>query len=191
MRELLLGEVVADENAVLDRATEAAREFEKCLGDSAGNVSEDEVGEVLVGAAQAAGERGEQRERDLRVGREVAVEGLRPEADELSLRDRGGGCGAGAGIKEAQLTEHLTRPQNGKEVLAAIQAGAAKFDLALGDHIETVALVALVEQDVAALHTNRRHRGQQISCRRFIQTGEKGGSAQHVVIHVGSVPEHP
>ena len=61
----------------------------------------------------------------------------------------------------------------------------------IGRGIEKESLRALVEQDVAALHTNRRHRGQQISCRRFIQTGEKGGSAQHVVIHVGSVPEHP
>jgi hypothetical protein len=39
---------------------EAVGQVEQRLGDPAGHVGEDEVGEVLVGAAQARGERGEQ-----------------------------------------------------------------------------------------------------------------------------------
>ena len=63
--ELLLGEVVGDVHAVVGGAAEAVGEVEQRLGDAAGDVGEDQVGEDLVGAAQPAGERGEQRRGDV------------------------------------------------------------------------------------------------------------------------------
>ena len=69
----------------------------------------------------------------------------------LRLGDGGGGRGARARVEERELAEHLAGAEDGEEVLAAVAARAAELDLALADDVEPVALVALVEQDVAAL----------------------------------------
>src|SRR5699024_10764417 len=45
--ELLLGEAVGDHHAVVRLPAEALREIQDVLGDAAGNVREDEVGERL------------------------------------------------------------------------------------------------------------------------------------------------
>ena len=62
--ELLLGEVVVHVDAVVGGAAEAVGEVEQRLGDAAGDVGEDQVGDDLVGPAQPAGELGEQAAGD-------------------------------------------------------------------------------------------------------------------------------
>ena len=81
--------------------------------------------------------------------------------DDLGLGDGGGGGGARARVEQRQLAEHLARAEDRQEVLAAVAAGAAELDLALADDVEPVALVALVEEDVAALEPRRAHRGDE------------------------------
>ena len=73
-----------------------------------------------------------------------------PEADQPAVAHRGGGRGAGAGVEQAQLAEHLARAEHRQQVLPAVAAGAAELDLALDDDVEPVALVALGEEHLAA-----------------------------------------
>ncbi len=53
------------------------------------------------------------------------------------------GPGAGTG---PELTDQLTRADHGEHVLAAVGGGAVQLHLALGDHVQAVARVPLVEQ---------------------------------------------
>jgi hypothetical protein len=73
------------------------------------------------------------------------------ESDELCLGDGRGSRGARTGVEEAQLAEHLTRAQDRQEVLSAVDAGEPELDLALADHVEPIALVALAKENVAPL----------------------------------------
>ena len=74
--ELLLGEVVVDVHAVVGGAAEAVGEVEQRLGDPAGHVGEDQVGDDVVGLAQPAGELGEQPAGDRRAALEPAQQVL-------------------------------------------------------------------------------------------------------------------
>ena len=89
---------------------------------------------------------------DLGAAGEEAGEGVVAEAEQLRLGDGRGGHRARAGVEEAELAEHLAGAEDRDEVLAAVGARAAELDLALGDDVERVAPVALVEEHVAALH---------------------------------------
>ncbi len=84
-----------------------------------------------------------------------------PSAIELRLGDGSGSRGAGTGVEQAQLTEHLARAQDGQEVLAAVDAGEPELDLALSDHVEPITAVTLAKEDVATFKTRRRHRLHQ------------------------------
>ena len=53
--DLLLGQVVGDPHRAAFLRAEALGELQQLLGHPAGHVSEDEVGEIVVGAAQASG----------------------------------------------------------------------------------------------------------------------------------------
>ena len=181
--ELFLGEVVGHQDALLDRAPEAGRQVEQRLGHPAGDVREDQVGEVLVGAAQALGERGEQHLGDGGTTREQAVEVLVADAEQLGLGHGGGGHGAGTGVEQAQLAEHLARAEDRHEVLAAVAAAAAELHLALTDHVEAVALVSLGEEHVAPLEARLGHRLHQRRGRLLVEGREQRGSSHHVVIH--------
>ena len=66
------------------------------------------------------------------------------EPDQLGLGHGGGGRGARPRVEQAELAEHLARAEDGEQVLAAVDAGAAELDLALADDVQPVALVALV-----------------------------------------------
>src|SRR6478735_2133758 len=74
--ELLLGEVVVDVDSVVGGAAEAVGEVEQRLGDAAGHVGEDEVGDDVVGLAQPRGELGQQAAGDDRTALEPAQQVL-------------------------------------------------------------------------------------------------------------------
>jgi hypothetical protein len=105
------------------------------------------------------------------------------EPEQLRLGHGGRGHGARAGVEQRQLAEHLAGPEDRDEVLAAVGAAPAELDLALADDVEPVALVALVEQDVAALHARLRHRLHECRGCLVVESREECGSPHHVVIH--------
>ena len=86
--QLLLREVVGDEDAVLGRATEAAGQVEQGLGDTTRHVREDEVGQVLVGAAQPPGQGRQQDLGDLGPPGQQAAAGPRGRARSAGSRRR-------------------------------------------------------------------------------------------------------
>jgi len=102
------------------------------------------------------------------------------EAEQLGLGDRGGGHRARTGVEQAELAEHLTGTEDREKVLAAVDAGAAELDLALADDVEPVTLVALVEQDVAALEVRGGHGVDQGGRSLVVQGCEQGRSSHDV-----------
>ena len=99
------------------------------------------------------------------------------------LGHRGRGRGAGARVEQAELAEHLTRAEDGQQVLPAVRARPAELDLALGDDVERLAGVALGEQLVAALEMAAAHRGAQRGRRLLVQAREQRGGTHDVWIH--------
>ena len=77
---------------------------------------------------------------------------------ERRVGDRGDGGGARARVEQRQLAEHLAGAEDRQQVLAAVGGGAAELHLAVGDDVELVALVALVEQHLAAAQPGLGHR---------------------------------
>jgi len=102
------------------------------------------------------------------------------EPDQLGLGHGGGGRGARPRIEQAELAEHLAGAEDGEQVLAAVDAGAAELDLALADDVEPVTLVALVEQDVAALEVRGGHGVDQGGRSLVVQGCEQGRSSHDV-----------
>ena len=68
------------------------------------------------------------------------------QSDQRGVRDGGGGRVPWTGVEQGQLAEHLTRAQDGEKVLAAVTGRAPQFHLAIDDHVQPVARVALVEE---------------------------------------------
>jgi len=75
--------------------------------------------------------------------------------------DRGRGGGAGTGVEERELAEHLTGAEDRQQVLATVAGGAASFTLPVGDDVELVAGIALAEQHLAAAEVDLGHRAAQ------------------------------
>ena len=89
----------------------------------------------------------------------------------------------GPGVEQRQLAEHLAGAQDREQVLAAVGGGAAELHLALGDDVELVALVALVEQHLAASQPRLGHRGAQGGGRLVVERAEQRRLAKYVVVH--------
>ena len=73
-------------------------------------------------------------------------------------RGHGGrGGGAGAGVEQGQLAEHLAGAEDGQQVLPAGRTAAAQLDLAADHDVEPVLGVALAEQHLALVQPDRAH----------------------------------
>jgi hypothetical protein len=172
---------VDDVDALLGLHAETARQVEERTGDTARHVGEDQVGHLVVGLAEPAGDRAQQCRRhlgpDVQPGLEVAV----AEAEELDLGEGGGGRGARPGVEEGQLTDQLAGAEDRQHVLAAVGGGAVQLDLAFGDHVEAVARFALVEERVAAGERRFTHRGAELRGLLVIERREERGAPQNVV----------
>ena len=103
------------------------------------------------------------------------------------LGDGGDGRRPRAGVEERQLAEHLAGAEDRQQVLAAVRGGAAELHLALGDDVELVARVALVEEHLAATQPVLAHRGAQCSGRLVVEGTEQRRLPEYVVIHVMSL----
>ena len=114
-------------------------------------------------------------------------------AQQVLVRQRGeGGVGDGgdrrrarAGVEQRQLAEHLARAEDRQQVLPAVGGGAAQLHLAVGDDVQLVALVALVEQHVPAAQPGVGHRCAQGGRGLVVEGAEQRSLAQHVVVHGG------
>ncbi|MNW65677.1 hypothetical protein D3C74_440790 [compost metagenome] len=93
---------------------------------------------------------------------------------------------AGARVEERELTEHLARPEDGQEVLPAVVRASAELDLALCDHVQPVAGLALAEQYVPTGELDLLHRVEQRPGLFAVHGGEEGGGEHYVVVHAMS-----
>ena len=113
--------------------------------------------------------------------REQVVVGQRREG---GVGDGGDRRGARAGVEERELAEHLAGAHDREQVLAAVGGRAAELHLALGDDVELVAGVALVEEDVATAQLGLGHRAAQRGGRLVVERAEQRCLPKHVVVHV-------
>src|SRR5262245_49767476 len=184
--QLLLGEVVMDVDAVVGSAAEPARQVEQRLRDPSGYIGEHQVGDDIAGLAEPGGELVEQGPGDARLILEPAQQLVVAQAHQGAGRDRGGRRRSRTGIEQGQLAEHLSRSQDGQQVLAAVGGGPAELDLAVGDDVEAIPGVAFVEEHVAASDSGLRHRGSQRSGGIVIERREERCLTEHVVVHGSS-----
>ena len=172
-------------HAVVGGAPEAVGEVEQRLGDAAGDVGEDQVGDDVVGLAQPAGQLGEQAAGDDGATLEPAQEVLVGQRGEGAVGDGGDGGRARTRVEERELAEHLAGAEDRQQVLAAVAGGAAQLHLAVEDDVELVAGVALVEEHVAAAQAVLAHRGAQRRGGLVVEGAEERCLAEHVVVHGG------
>ena len=119
--DLFLSQVVRHPHRAALLGTEALRELQQLLGDPTGHVGEDEVGEVVVGAAQPAGQHAQQLLGDFgAIGdpgpQRVAVHRHRPH-----LGDRRRARGPRPGVEYRELTEHVGRAHYGQQIFPAVR----------------------------------------------------------------------
>ncbi len=168
-------------DAFLRLDAEAARQVEEGAGDAARHVGEDQVGHLVVGLAQAPRDGAQQGRGHLGAHVEPGLQVTVAEAEELHLGQRGRGGGTRARVEERQLTDQLAGAEDRQHVLAPVGGGAVELHLALGDHIEAVTRVTLVEQRVAAREGHLTHRGAELRGLLVIERREKRGAPQNVV----------
>ena len=81
-------------------------------------------------------------------------------------------------------------PRIDEQVLPAVAGGAAELDLAFGDHVQPVAGVALVEEDLAPPQAHLRHRPPQREGGVFVERREQRRLVDDDVVHVESSSGH-
>src|SRR5262249_3895346 len=101
----------------------------------------------------------------------------------------GRGRRARSGVEQAELAEHLTRPEDRQEVLPAVRARPAELDLALADHVQRLAGVALGEELVAPLQVGAVHRGAQGGRGLLVQPREGGARPHDGRVPARSLPQ--
>ena len=89
----------------------------------------------------------------------------------------------GTGVEERQLAEHLAGAEDRQQVLAAVGGGAPELHLAVGDDVQLVPGVTLVEEHLAAAQPHRAQRALQRSGRLVVQGAEQRRLTQHIGIH--------
>ena len=142
---LFLRQVVGDAEVRAFLGAEAVGQLQQRLGHAAGDVGEDEVGQRVVGAAQAAGQHAQQLGGDVRVIVDPAVQQVGVHRRGGDLGDAHGRGGARAGVEDGQLAEHVGGAHDGQQVLAAVGGVAREFHLAVDDDVQAVARLTLVE----------------------------------------------
>jgi hypothetical protein len=124
--------------------------------------------------------------RHLRAAAQPGVEVVAAHADEHGVGDRRPRGVARPGVEERQLAEHLARPQDGEQVLAAVSRRPAELDLALDDDVEPVAGVALVEHGLTARNLDPGHHRLQGLRGLVVESGEQRCLAHDLVVHRSS-----
>jgi glyoxylase-like metal-dependent hydrolase (beta-lactamase superfamily II) len=189
LRELLLGEVVVDVQAVGLLVAEPVGKVEQVLRDPAGDVSEHEVGGHVVGPAQSLCERAEHVQRDLRPLAQPRHECLVLEQREHRVGHRARRRGPRSRVKQGQLAEHLARADHAQQVLAAVRGRAGELHLAVEDHVQRVAVIALQEQVLAAGKLDLSHLAAERAGTFIVKSVEQWRPSQHClgVVHRSSL----
>src|SRR5262249_37678874 len=146
---LLLGEVVGHPEYAAVAAAELAGHVQQVLGDPAGNVGEDEVGELVVGAPQPPGEYPQQLLGDLGPVGQPGAQGLLAQPGQPYVGDRGRGGRTRPGIEDGQLPDGVGGAHDRDQVLPAVGRAATELDLAGQHDVQAVAGLAFVEDHFA------------------------------------------
>jgi hypothetical protein len=101
--------------------------------------------------------------------------------DDDAVGERGRGGGAGAGVEERELAEHLTRALDAQQVLASVDRGDAELHLAVDDDVEAVAGLALDEDRGALVVGLLDHRGPQSDRGLVVECREQRSVPENVV----------
>ena len=155
LRDLLLGQVVGDPHRPTLLSAEALRQLQQLLRDPAGDVGENQVGQVVVGPAQPACQHPQQLLGDLRAVGDPGAQRVAVHRHRSDLGDGGRTRRARPGIEDRQLAEHVRRPHHGQQVLPAIGGPATDLHLAGDDDVEPVSRLTFGEDRVAAREVHR------------------------------------
>jgi predicted HAD superfamily Cof-like phosphohydrolase len=100
--------------------------------------------------------------------------------------DSRGGRRARARVEERELAEQLARAEDGEEVLAAVGGAVADLHLAVDEDVQTVAGLALAEQDLAATQLDLTHDLQQGAAVGLLEILEQRHRVDDVTLHSAS-----
>jgi glyoxylase-like metal-dependent hydrolase (beta-lactamase superfamily II) len=148
--ELFLGEVVVHVQPVGLLAAKPVGEVKQVLRNPAGHVGEDQVGHHVVRPAQPLRQRPQHVQRHVRPLSQPRHQRLMLERRQQRVGHRARGRGPRPGIKQGQLAKHLTRANNAQQVLPAVGRRPRQLHLPVQHHVQGVAILALVEQVLAA-----------------------------------------
>ena len=153
--DLFLREVVRDAERARLLGAEPLRELQQRLGDTTGDVREDEVGQVVVGTTQTAREHPQELFGDLGAVVDPRLERFAVHADRADLGDRGRGGRTRTRVEDGQLTEHVGRAHDRQQVLTAVRRAATDLHLARNDDVQAVTGLTFVEDDMSAGEVDR------------------------------------
>ena len=178
---LFLGEIVVDAQRAAFLDAEAVSQLQQGLGNTAGHIGEDEVCQVGVSAAQAAGQHAQQLLGDGGVIANPLIQQLGVHGGGLDLSHADGGRGARARIEDGELAEHIGRAHHGQEVFAAIRGVTGELNLAGGDDIQTVTGLAFIEDGGTAREAHCLHLLEKILHCYGINALEDSGAGEGVL----------
>ena len=125
-------------------------EVEQQARDAARHVEQHEAADLLVGAAQAARQLGEQRPRDGRRRLDAPAEILAAQHEQMRILHRDDVRRARPVVDERELAEMLADAEHAEDHLASVLADEHDFDAALADDEQRVAGIVLEQDDAAA-----------------------------------------
>ena len=106
--------------ATRDAVSERMRELQERLGDTAGNVREDQVGQGVVGTTQTSGQHTQQLLGDLGAVLDPGAQCVTVHRDGAYLGDSRGRRRARTRVEDGQFAEHVRRSHDGQQVLASV-----------------------------------------------------------------------
>ena len=113
--DLFLCQLVGDAQGAVVLGAEALRKLQQQLGDAAGPVGEEQVGQVVVGSAQPTGQDPQQLLGDFGAISDPCPSGVAVHRDRTDSGDGGGARGPRTGVEDRQFTEHVGRAQDGEQ----------------------------------------------------------------------------
>ena len=148
--DFLLGQVVRHAQRPALLGAEPLSELQELFGDPAGHIGEDQVGEVVVGAAQTAGQHAQQLLGDLGPVGDPRAQRFAVHRHRSHLGDGGGARGARARVEDGQLAEHVGRSHDRQQILPAVRRAATDLHLAGDDDVQPVPRLPFGEHGVSA-----------------------------------------
>ena len=121
LSDLFLSQVVSHPHRAALLGAEPLSELQQLLGDPARHVGEDEVGEIVVGAAQPAGQHAQQLLGDLGTIGDPGPQRVAVHRHRTNLGDSRRAGGTRSGVEDRQFTEHVGRTHDGQQIFSAVR----------------------------------------------------------------------